>query len=187
MENLKKYILSITEFSEQSWANLLDCATEIGFEKGEKLLNEDKISTSIFFVSSGFCKSVYNKDGKEINTEFYFENDFATNIKSLTTFSKSECSIVAGEKTKVVRLEKIKLVEAYKKSHQIETFGRIILEQISAKQEAHLNSFKLYTPKERFDNLILKRPDFLQRISLTQTASYLGISRETLSRFRALK
>ncbi len=187
MENLIKYILTLTDFSAQSCAILLDCASEIELAKGEKLLNEDEVCTSIFFISKGLCKSVYTKDGKEINTEFYFENEFATNSKSLSTSSKSEFSIMACEKTKAIILEKIKLIEAYKKSHQIETFGRKILEMISAKHIEHSNSFKLHSPKERFDNLILKRPDFLQRVSLTQTASYLGISRETLSRFRALK
>ncbi|MEO7044466.1 MAG: Crp/Fnr family transcriptional regulator [Ferruginibacter sp.] len=187
MENLKKYISELTELSEQSWETLLDSTTEIELKKGEKLLEENKICTSIFFISSGLCKSVFNNHGKEINTAFYFENDFATNIKSLTTSSKSEYSIMACEKSKVIKFEKDKLIEAYKKSHQVETFGRKILELIITKQEEDSNSFKLLTPRQRFDNLILKRPEFLQRISLTQIASYLGISRETLSRFRSIK
>src|SRR5690606_2489081 len=120
-------------FSEQSLSALLDCASEIELTKGEKLLNEDEVCTSIFFISSGLCKSVYNKEGKEINTVLYFQNDFVTNIKSLTTSSKSEYSILACEKSKVVRLKKTKLMEAYKKSHQIDTFGRKILELITLK------------------------------------------------------
>ncbi|WP_028978317.1 Crp/Fnr family transcriptional regulator [Sporocytophaga myxococcoides] len=187
MDILKKYIATITDFSEQSWMALSNCLTEIEFQKNELLLKEGQICNSIYFISSGLCKSCYNLDGKEINTAFYFENDFATNIKSLTTSSKSEYTIKACEKTKVIQLDKTKLLEAYSKSHQIETFGRKVLEMIMAKQEEHTNSFKILTPKERFDYLISKQPDFLKRVSLTQTASYLGISRETLSRFRAIK
>ncbi len=187
MDNLKKYIASITDFSIESWTFLYDCLEEIKFDRNEQILKEGQICSSIFFISSGLCKSYYNKDGKEINTAFYFENDFATNIKSLTTSSKSEYAIKTCEKTNVVRLDKRKLLDAYTKSHQIETFGRKVLELITAKQEEHLESFKLLTPKQRFDNLVAKHPDFLQRVSLSQTASYLGISRETLSRFRAVK
>ena len=84
-------------------------------------------------------------------------------------------------------IDKTKLLEAYKQSHQVETFGRKVLELIMAKQEEHSDSFKLLSPKQRFDTLVSQYPDFLQRVSLTQTASYLGISRETLSRFRAIK
>jgi CRP-like cAMP-binding protein len=187
MNNLKRYIESITEFSEQSWMALSDCISEIQFKKNEHLLKEGKICNAIYFISSGVCKSCYNLDGKEINTAFYFENDFATNIRSLRTSSKSEYSIKAHEKTTAVVIDKTKLLEAYQKSHQVETFGRKVLELIMAKQEEHSDSFKLLSPKQRFDSLVSQYPDFLQRVSLTQTASYLGISRETLSRFRAIK
>lgn len=187
MENLKRYIATITDFSEQSWTDFSNCLTEVKFDRNEQLLREGQICNSIFFISSGLCKSFYNLDGKEINTSFYFENDFATNIKSLTASTKSEYTIKACEKTKAVQLNKAKLIEAYSKSHQIETFGRKVLELITTKQEEHSDSFKLLTPKQRFDTLVSKHPDFLQRVSLSQTASYLGISRETLSRFRAIK
>ncbi|MDG1919218.1 MAG: hypothetical protein P8I47_07425 [Schleiferiaceae bacterium] len=40
------------------------------------------------------------------------------------------------------------------------------------------------TSAERYDKLIRDYPDVLQRVSLTDIASYLGISRETLSRIR---
>lgn len=187
MNNLKKYITSITEFSEQSWRVLSNCLSEMQVKKNEFLLKEGQICNSLFFISSGVCKSCYNLDGKEINTAFYFENDFATNIKSLRTASKSAYAIKAHEKTQVVVIDKTKLLEAYKQSHQIETFGRKVLELIIAKQEEHSDSFKLLSPKQRFDALVSQHPDFLQRVSLTQTASYLGISRETLSRFRAIR
>jgi CRP-like cAMP-binding protein len=187
MNNLKSYIESITEFSEQSWMILSDCLSEIQFKKSEPLLKEGQICNSIYFISSGACKSCYNLDGKEINTAFYFESDFATNIKSLRTSSRSEYTIRAHEKTRAVVIDKTKLLEAYKQSHQIETFGRKVLELITARQEEHSDGFKLLTPKQRFDALVSHYPDFLQRVSLTQTASYLGISRETLSRFRAIK
>ena len=187
MNNLKRYIETVTEFSDQSWIALSGCLTEMQFKKNELLLKEGNICNSIYFISAGACKACYNQEGKEINTAFYFENDFATNIKSLRASLKSEYSIKAHEKTSVVVIDKIKLLEAYKQSHQIETFGRKVLELIMTKQEEHANSFKLLTPKQRFDALVSQHPDFLQRVSLTQTASYLGISRETLSRFRAVK
>ncbi len=187
MNNLKNYIESITEFSENSWAILSNCLTEIDYKKNELLLKEGQVCKSIFFIKTGICKSYYNLEGKEINTAFYFENDFATNITSLRASSTSAYNIMAYEKTKVIAIHKTKLLEAYQLSHQIETFGRLVLERIMAKQEEHSDSFKLLTPKQRFDTLVSKHPEFLQRVSLTQTASYLGISRETLSRFRAIK
>jgi CRP-like cAMP-binding protein len=184
MNNLKTYIQNLTNFSEQSWTILLGCLTEQKFKKGDKLLKENEVCNSIFFISRGLCKSSYNKDGKEINTTFYFENDFATNVKSMISGTKSEYEITVLENLTALEFDKVKLLDAYKKSQEIEAFGRKLLEIIVSKQEEHSNSFKLLTPQQRYENLILTHPQFLQRISLTQIASYLGISRETLSRIR---
>lgn len=181
---LKTYIQTWSPLSEESWRVFCDCLTERNIKKGQKLLKEGEICNSIFFVIDGICKASYNLDGKEINTAFYFENDFATNIISLVSGVKSEFEIKACTDIKVIAIHKIRLLSAYKMSQEIETFGRKILEFIVSKQELHLNSFKLMTPKERYQYLKLTQPQFLQRVSLTQTASYLGISRETLSRYR---
>lgn len=187
MQTLKTFINTITTFSEQSWAALLGCATVMEVPKKGYLLKEGEVCKAVYFVSSGLCRAVHNRDGREINTAFYFENDFATNLKSLTTGAVSDHAIQACERSKVIRLDKTQLLEAYKQSHQIETFGRKVLELITARQQEHADSFKLFTPRQRFENLVATHPEFLQKVSLTQAASYLGISRETLSRLRAAR
>jgi CRP-like cAMP-binding protein len=187
MENLKKYMYSLSEFSEESWAYLLECVSVLEIKKNEYLLKEGDVCRSILFIVSGLCRSVYNQDGKNVNTGFFLENEFVTNINSLKNSSPSEYSIISCEKMKVLRLERLKLLETYKKSHEIETAGRKMLENILAKQENQLNTFRLLTPRQRFFQLAETQPELLQRVSLTQIASFLGMSRETLSRLRAIK
>lgn len=187
MEDFKSFANNITKFTDDSWQILKNCLTEITVNKGDKILEEGKICKSIYFIEQGLCRAYYIIDGKEINTQFFFERDFATNLISLKNETKSEYYIEANEKTKLIRIDKVKLLEAYSKSKQIESFGRQVLEIIILKQESHSNSFKLLSPKQRFEKLIKEQPEFLQRVSLTQIASYLGISRETLSRIRSIK
>ena len=184
MENLKKYIQNSTDLSEESWIILNDCLTELQVKKVTYLLKANEVCNSIFFINSGFYKSFYNKDGKEINTAFYFENDFFTNITSLKNGEKSKYAIKACEDSEVIKFDKFALLVAYQKSQEIESFGRKILELIVKKQEEQIDTFKLLSPTQRYENLILKQPNILQRVSLTQISSYLGISRETLSSIR---
>ena len=40
------------------------------------------------------------------------------------------------------------------------------------------------TPEQRYSFLLENKPHYLQRIPLTHLASYLGMSRETLTRIR---
>ncbi len=187
MERLKTFINTITTLDEQSWAALLGCATAIDLPKKGYLLQEGEVCKAVYFVSAGLCRAIHNRDGREINTAFYFENDFATNLKSLSTGAVSDYAIQACERSKVIRLDKVQLLEAYKQSHQIETFGRKVLELITARQQEHADSFKLFSPRQRYENLLTTHPKFFQKVSFTQAASYLGISRETLSRLRAAR
>jgi CRP-like cAMP-binding protein len=187
MDTLKKYIQSITPLSENSWNLLQPSLIERNFKKRELLVKEGQVCQSIFFIVEGSCKSFHNLDGKEINTAFHFENDFVTNIQSLTSQQPSTSSLKALEKTTVVILNKNKLLAAYSASHEIESFGRKVLELLLTRQTLHTESFKLLAPKQRFEHLVATQPDLLQRVSLTQLASYLGISRESLSRFRSAR
>jgi CRP-like cAMP-binding protein len=185
MNDLRRYISTLTHFSDHSWSIFESCLSAQEFKRHETLLQEGQICRAVFFIRTGLCRSSYNLDGKEVNLAFYREQEFATNVKSLTTGTPSEYNIKAYEKTKVIRLDKVKLLEAYNESQEIATFGRIVLEFIMTKQEEHSASFKLLPPKQRFEQFVLQYPELMQRIPLTQIASYLGISRETLSRIRA--
>lgn len=187
MQDLFNYISTITPFSDQGKEILQSTLTCLEIKKGTYLLKEGEVANAIFYINKGYCRAYHNKDREEINTMFYFENSFATNIKSLTSNARSEYAIQACEDMTTTKLDKVKLLEAYKISHEIETFGRKLLEIIIAKQEEHTALFKLLSARERYEYLQKNQPDILQRISLTQISSYLGISRETLSRIRGRK
>jgi CRP-like cAMP-binding protein len=184
LTNLFAYIQTVTVFSEKSWDILRAALTTLEIKKGSYLLKAEEVCNAIFFISKGYCRTFYNKDGEDINTTFYFENDFATNIKSLTKNLRSEYSIQACEHLTVVKFDKEKLLEAYKQSQEIETLGRKLLELIVARQEEHSDLFKLLTAQQRYEYLQKNQPEILQRVSLTQLSSYLGVARETISRIR---
>jgi CRP-like cAMP-binding protein len=125
-----------------------------------------------------------NKDGKEINTDFVFENNFTTNLKSLRLAIPSDTTIQAGELSTIYEFDKNILLSLYKESPEIESFGRKLLEQLLIAQEEHIHLFKIFKPEERYRYLQTNNPEILQRVSLSQISSYLGVARETLSRIR---
>lgn len=184
---LHKKITSLTEMSVSNLNKLFETATQRQLEKGEIILKQGQICKNIVFVEKGYLRTFYDKDGNEINTNFAFEGDFTTNLKSLRTGSFSDTSIQARETTNIYEFDKNKLLELYEVSAEIESFGRKLLEQLLIASEEHTNLFKIYSPKERYQYLQTNKPEILQRISLSQLASYLGVARETLSRIRKNK
>ena len=128
-----------------------------------------------------------DKNCSDVNTDFTFENNFTTNLKSLRLSLPSDTTIQAGEATLLYEFNKEALSNLYKVSPEVESFGRKLLEELLMLQEEHVNLFKIYTPLERYRHLQYNNPELLQRIRLTQLASYLGVARETLSRIRKRK
>jgi CRP-like cAMP-binding protein len=118
------------------------------------------------------------------NTGFFFENEITTNINSFGSGEKSEFNIVACEPLSTIVFDKKKLFQAAKQANEIETLGRNCIRRFAAKQEEFSNLFKLYSAQERLEYLETKYPELIQRVSLSQLASFLGVARETLSRIR---
>ncbi|WP_218973109.1 Crp/Fnr family transcriptional regulator [Labilibaculum manganireducens] len=156
----------------------------INEKKNEFLLQQGQVCNSLFYIDKGFCKSFFEIDGAIKNTAFYFENEIATNIKSFESGQRSDSNLIACEPLTVIIFDKDKLFQIAKESIEIETLGRNCIRSFAAKQEEFSNLYKLYSPQERFEYLEKNYPSIIQRVSLTQLSSFLGISRETLSRIR---
>ena len=184
MENLLNYIRSLNYFSDESWEQLQPALTKRTFKKNELLLKQGEICHSLFYIDKGYCKSYFNIDGILKNTGFFFENDIATNISSFGSGLPSEFNIVSCEPLTAIIFNKAKLFQASQQCAEIETLGRNCIRLSAIKQEAFSNMFKLYSAQERLEYLETKHPDILQRVSLSQLASFLGVARETLSRIR---
>lgn len=184
---LNKKIAGLSQVSDSDLDLLFATASQKHYAKGELLLKQGQICKTIFFVEKGYLRTFLDKDGTEVNTAFTFEDHFTTDLKSLRSGSVAESSIIAGETATVYEFDKDKLLALYKTSAEIESFGRKLLEQLLITQEEHTNLFRIYSPAERYRYLEKNNPGILQRVSLSQLASYLGIARETLSRIRKNK
>ena len=184
MNNLLKYIHSLTPFSDESWKLLQPALTLKEFKKNELLLNEGQICNSLFYIDNGYCKSYYEIDGVVKNTGFFFENEIATNVHSFGSGQKSEFNIMACEPLTTVIFDKEELFKISKQVIEVETLGRNCIRLFATKQEEFSNLFKLYSAQERLEYIETKYPEMIQRVSLSQLLSFLGVARETLSRIR---
>jgi CRP-like cAMP-binding protein len=166
---------------------LSSCALQRQLKKGEAILKEGEACRSFYLVEKGYLRTWYNKDGVTINLNFTLEGDFTTNIKSIRSHQVSEFTIEAGEDTSVWVFNLDTITNDFNSHPQIVLFIRRLGMHMLLASEEHGNLFKMYTPAERYHYIEKNRPELLQRISLSQMASYLGVTRETLSRIRGKK
>lgn len=153
--------------------------------KKQKLLGEGEKSDSIYFIISGAARIFYlNKEGIETNTWFLFENELLISVYSFFTSQPSFEYIETLEDCILITLKKEKLDWLYENYVEFNIIGRRLTELYYVRNEAQANSLRMLSAKERYEQLIRTQPQILQRVSLSHVSSYLGISRETLSRIR---
>lgn len=181
MENLYINIKRKASLSERGWNALQKVLTIRHFKKGEYLLKTGEISNALFYIETGYCRAYYDFGGKMINTNFYFESEFATNVRSMKLGIGSDYFIQAEEDMKTIVFDKDKLYDLFSRSVEVDAMGRRLMEKILERQEEQAFLFKLHTAKERYDYMRKIQPQILERIPLSHICSYLGVSMDTLT------
>ncbi len=149
------------------------------------LIRENEICREMAFVNKGVLRMYYlSPAGKEINTMFFFENDFATSFQSLLQQRPGRYFIQALEDCELITVAHDTLQNAYEHSHLWNKFGRIIAEKSYIISEKRIESLLFLDAEERYLNLVKTYPRVFEQVPLYHIASYLGIERESLSRLR---
>lgn len=184
MNKLLDHIRSLTHFTDESWLLLQKALSKIEINKNDFLRKESQLWDSLFFIEKGCCRSYYFHDGTEKNINFFFENDIVGHLSRSGSFEKSTYNVVACEPLTAVEIDKHTLVEIAQKNIEIERMGRAFIQAFSTKQEEFSKIVRFYSAEERLTYIEKYHQEFVERIPLTQLASFLGVTRETLSRIR---
>lgn len=155
------------------------------YNKGELVLQEGKICRYFWFVCKG-CLRIYSvENGVEKNVAFFFEKNIASDFISMRHAIPSNFFIEAMEDTVVLAAHKPDFTPVINFSKSLISLSANFFQNSYFKELEHSNSFKLLNSEERYKFLQERHPKYLQRIPLTYLASYLGMSRKTLSRIRS--
>ena len=182
--HFKAWLRSAQHFEEQDCEVFLPHLRERQLSKYDHLVHQGEVCEEIGFVVEGDLRMYYGMDGKEINTHFFFPDEFAVVYESFLQARPSRYNIQALTDARLVTFGLHALQLAYDRSPRWERFGRKMAEGAYAAATARIEGFLFMDAMERYNALASTRPEVLERIPLYQVASYLGIERETLSRIR---
>ncbi|MBD0401572.1 Crp/Fnr family transcriptional regulator [Flammeovirga sp. EKP202] len=155
-------------------------------DEGDYWYYEGKETDQVAFVAKGYLRKYYMVEEEEITECFYFEGSFTGDLPSIISQVPCKSFNVAMESTTLLTLSYQELNELARQSINIERLLRKVTEQSFVMYHEKVTSFLLQSPRERFENLFLKKPIVFKKASANHIASYLGITPQHFSRLRSI-
>lgn len=186
-EPLRNYITkySTTPLTDSQFEQISAVCKPKSFRKKQYLLQEGEVCKYLAFILKGAMRQ-YSVDEKGVEHVVYLtiENWWAGDRESYIMLTPSRYFIDAWEDTEallITRADSLKLLDSVPALNEMsknldEKHGFALFNRVN-------NNISL-SAEQRYTELEKKYPEFLQRFPQHIIASYLGITKETLSRIR---
>jgi CRP-like cAMP-binding protein len=184
METLITYLHSIYPLSQMLTEHLRDILQTKEFHKNEFLLRAGTTCKQIFFIESGLVRCFYTSGKEDVSCWFMKEGDVVISAESFFSQQPGYENIRAMEHTQAYYIRWEQLQYIYRHFPEFNFIGRVLTEKYYILSERRLYAIRLQSASCRYDYLVNDTPELVNRVPVRHLASYLGISRETLSRIR---
>jgi CRP-like cAMP-binding protein len=185
MEQFKTFLKQIAPITNEEFENSFSNFKEVTLLKNSYFVQRDKVCRQVAFIRKGTLQTSYmNENGEEITSCFCTENSFTTSYKSFILQEPSALSIQALENTELLVIEYGDLQRLFKESIVWQAIGRVITERQYIVLEQYASVLCNESAKEKYLRLLKEQPSILHKATIHDIASYLGITRRTLSRIR---
>lgn len=180
---LKAHIQEIINPTDEEFEVIQNFFTKKRFRKKQFLVQEHQPVNEIFLIESGILKSsIIDNTGKEHILQFAASNwwisDFAGFFKQETSSLAVDCI----EDSEVYAISYDDLNTLCAQIPVMEHFFRVKSNFGYVALQQRVLSLMSKPAKERYEDFIKQYPGFIDHIPKQLIASYLGVSRETLSR-----
>lgn len=180
---LRTHIEELITLTDKEFEYVLGHFERIKKRKHQYLVQEGEIVDKEYWIISGCAKSYFlDENGKEHILRFAMEQWWITDYESFVKRTPSKIYIDCLEDCEFLAISFENRDKLTAEMHKMERFwakkskfGRIALQN-------RILSLLKNSAKERYDLLLQQYPKLFQRVPKKLIASYLGVSRETLSR-----
>ena len=154
--------------------------------KKQNLLQEGDVGKYTAFVEKGMLRTFkVDEKGNESILQFSMEGWWAADLYSFLTNEPSLFNIEAIEECELLLITKPSWDLLLDKVPAFERYFRILIQNNLIATQRRLMGSMSETAEEKYIKLIDNFPGCTQRVPQHMIASYLGITRETLSRIRS--
>lgn len=185
MHPLRKHIEHIVSLTDEEFDRIIAAFRERVLKKGQYLLLQGNQCNSDVFLLSGSLMQYYDDPkGNTHIVQFAFANWWIADWDSILRRTPSAYHIRALESSVVMEIDYERLKALFVEVPKMENYFRVIFQRGFAAQQRRIGWLQR-TASERYQEFRLAYPDFEKSLSQAHVASFLGITRESLSRLKA--
>jgi CRP-like cAMP-binding protein len=153
--------------------------------KRQYLLQEGQVCKYSAFIVKGAMRQ-FTVDGKgvEHTVRLLIENWWAVDRESFVMLTPSVYNIDAWEDSEVLLITKSESLDLLDQIPVLGKWTRKLDENHAVAAQRRLSASISFSAEKRYSDFASTYPEFLQRFPQHMIASYLGITKETLSRIR---
>ncbi len=187
-ELLKNQFKKIIEINDDEYDYILSHFISKKFKKHQFLVQEDQDVVYDYFVLSGCIKSYYTDENDKMHILLFGTQDWwITDYEAYYFKKKARVNIDCLEETEVLCLSLENREKLCKEFHRIEHFFRKKTNRRNVALQNRILTLLSSSAKERYEKFVQDYPSLVQKLPKHILASYLGVTRETLSRFYSSK
>jgi CRP-like cAMP-binding protein len=155
------------------------------YKEGDYLFHADNICREMYFVCNGVLRiMVLNEHGNQVTYFFLKENQFCTILNSFNNNTPAHESISAACDVEVLVFSRASLNKLYTQLPYLKALIDQITQQALLDKIDLKNGYLGYDSTTRYQMFLMRQPEIAMRVPLSDVASYLGITPQSLSRIR---
>jgi CRP-like cAMP-binding protein len=183
---LLKYISKFISLTNEEEVFLLSKLNYRKYLKGQYIVQQGDVCKHTNFLISGCTKTFFmDEKGLEHIVLFAIEDWWTSDIGSYISQSASDFNVQCIEDTEVIQFQYDYEEELYTKIPKLERLFRKMLEKaLVSSQKRIVGNFSL-SAKEQYLQFKKQYPTIEQRVPQYMVASYLGITKEFLSKIKS--
>jgi CRP-like cAMP-binding protein len=180
---LRDHLTKTIELTDAQFDGFYACFKHESFQKGQPLIREGEAVTREYFVLSGCLKTYFLDDELKMTIlQFAMPTWWASDYDALYNGHRAAVNVDCVANAEVLS---ISAEDRERMCHEIEAIGHFFRWRTNrgyAASQRRLLSLMTNDAKKRYEDLLAQYPTLFQLVPKHLIASYLGVSRETLSR-----
>jgi len=184
-EIFEKYLRQHVAISDEDLEVIRAASAERKLRKWQSILHEGEVWRSNCFIASGCCRLYrFDSNGTDHTLRFGVKNWWITDQESFNHETPSEYNIEALAASTVIIWTKDKWEELLNTIPALKLFNERLTANAYEASQRRIFYLISYSATEKYIEFQKTYPSVFNSVPLHMVASYLGISRETLSRIR---